>query len=73
MTGVGKLLMRLNAYENLLTTFMKKLSVVVHYMTRQQQWIMKNGLKKMTDFLSLVIMVFSVFMTGLLLGQSSKK
>jgi hypothetical protein len=27
----------------------------------------------MTDFLSLVIMVFAVFMTGLLLGQSSKK
>jgi hypothetical protein len=27
----------------------------------------------MTEFLGLVIMVFSVFMTGLLLGQSSKK
>lgn len=43
-------LMRLNAYENLLTTFMKKLSVVVHYMTRQQQWIMRNGLKKMSEY-----------------------
>jgi hypothetical protein len=27
----------------------------------------------MTDFLSLVIMVFAVFMTGLLLGQAGKK
>jgi len=27
----------------------------------------------MTEFLGLVIMVFSVFMTGLLLGQAGKK
>ena len=42
--------MRLNAYENLLTTFMKKLNDVVHYMTRQRQWIMRNGLKKMSEY-----------------------
>jgi hypothetical protein len=31
------------------------------------------GRSIMTEFLGLVIMVFSVFMTGLLLGQASKK
>jgi len=33
----------------------------------------KNGTTTMTEFVGLVIMVFAVFMTGLLLGQAGKK
>ncbi len=33
----------------------------------------ENGTTTMTEFLSMCIMVFAVFMTGLLLGQAGKK
>jgi uncharacterized membrane protein YidH (DUF202 family) len=61
-----------------LATFIHALKIAAILQWRST-WLKLKGKKfntygnKMTDFLSLVIMVFAVFMTGLLLGQASKK
>jgi uncharacterized membrane protein YidH (DUF202 family) len=61
-----------------LATFIHALKIAAILQWRST-WLNLKGKKsntygnKMTEFIGLVIMVFSVFMTGLLLGQAGKK
>jgi len=61
-----------------LATFIHALKIAAILQWRLA-WLNLKGKKSntygnnMTEFIGLVIMVFSVFMTGLLLGQASKK